>query len=293
MTCGWAGDLPRVARTDSPDDLPGLRATAEAAFADGRLDEAEALLLRALELARGAARADVLGDLAVVTWSAGRGEAAVGHVTAALDLQPDHVGALEVLDAATKHREAAAFQAMRPLLAERAAQLAAMSTCLRITGRPYLTQPTLLLGRGRLVFGETVEFGVPMSPEFLTGYGYVEARSPDSVIEVGSRTTVNNSCVLVAEGEGITIGTDCLLGVGVSIGDSDGHDLHPERRRSGRPATAPVRLGRNVFLGNGVRVTKGVTIGDDTVVGAGSTVVRSLPAGVVAAGVPARVLREL
>ena len=56
---------------------------------------------------------------------------------------------------------------------------------------------------------------------------------------------------------------------------------------------APVHLGENVFVGDGTRILKGVTIGADSVVGAGSVVTRSIPAGVIAAGNPARVVREL
>ena len=56
---------------------------------------------------------------------------------------------------------------------------------------------------------------------------------------------------------------------------------------------AEVRIGRNAWLGSNVMVLRGVTIGDDTVVGAGSVVSRSLPAGVIAAGNPARVVRSL
>ena len=55
----------------------------------------------------------------------------------------------------------------------------------------------------------------------------------------------------------------------------------------------PITIGDNVWLGGGAIVVGGVTIGDDTVVGAGSVVTRDLPAGVVAVGSPARVLREL
>jgi maltose O-acetyltransferase len=56
---------------------------------------------------------------------------------------------------------------------------------------------------------------------------------------------------------------------------------------------APVHLEENVFVGDGTRILKGVTIGRDSVVGAGSVVTRSIPAGVIAAGNPARVVREL
>ena len=58
-------------------------------------------------------------------------------------------------------------------------------------------------------------------------------------------------------------------------------------------AAEPIAIGDNVWLSGGVIVCPGVTIGEDTVVGAGAVVTRDLPAGVVAAGVPARVIREL
>ena len=56
---------------------------------------------------------------------------------------------------------------------------------------------------------------------------------------------------------------------------------------------AEVRIGRNAWLGSNVMVLRGVTIGDDTVVGAGSVVTRDLPSGVVAFGNPARIHRSL
>ena len=62
-------------------------------------------------------------------------------------------------------------------------------------------------------------------------------------------------------------------------------------RRSGLEYALPVTIGHGVWLGGGAIVCPGVTIGEDTVVGAGSVVTRSLPAGVVAAGNPCRVIR--
>jgi maltose O-acetyltransferase len=64
-------------------------------------------------------------------------------------------------------------------------------------------------------------------------------------------------------------------------------------RRAGWESGAPIELGDNVWLGGGAIVLPGVTIGADTVVGAGAVVTRDLPAGVVAVGSPARVLREI
>ena len=71
------------------------------------------------------------------------------------------------------------------------------------------------------------------------------------------------------------------------------HPIDPEPRRIGWESAEPITIGDNVWLGGGAIVCPGVTIGDDTVVGAGAVVTRDLPAGVVAAGVPARVLREI
>ena len=66
-----------------------------------------------------------------------------------------------------------------------------------------------------------------------------------------------------------------------------------EPRRDKLEAALPITLGRNVWLGGGVIVCPGVTIGDNSVVGAGSVVTRDIPANVVAVGNPARVIREI
>jgi len=71
------------------------------------------------------------------------------------------------------------------------------------------------------------------------------------------------------------------------------HPLAPTPRREKWEAAKPIVIGDNVWLGGGVIVLPGVTIGSDTVVGAGSVVTRDLPAGVLALGNPARVVRTL
>jgi maltose O-acetyltransferase len=169
----------------------------------------------------------------------------------------------------------------------------ALSTCRRVSGSGIVHQPVLLLGSGAIVIGRDVRFGWPTSPQFHTGYIHLEASGPDAIVELGDGAEINNNGYIKSEGAGIHIAEGALLGSNVQILDSDFHDLHPDRRRGGQPAMAPVHLGENVFIGDGAKILKGVTIGRDSVVGAGSVVTRSIPAGVIAAGNPARVVREL
>lgn len=169
----------------------------------------------------------------------------------------------------------------------------ALSSCDRVSGSPIVNQPVLFAGYGEVILGEGVQFGWPSSPLFYTGYCYVEAALPDARVEIGDRVEINNNAMLKSEGPGIRIGRDGLFGAHVEIYDSDFHELDPRRRQGGHPRMAPVDIGENVFVGMGVRILKGVTVGADSVIGAGSVVTSSIPAGVVAAGNPARIVREL
>lgn len=90
----------------------------------------------------------------------------------------------------------------------------------------------------------------------------------------------------------IYVGDYTMFGPNVVIATA-GHPILPELRERVYQYNAPVRVGRNCWLGAGVIVVPGVTIGDNTVVGAGSVVTKDLPANVVAAGNPCRVLREI
>lgn len=83
-----------------------------------------------------------------------------------------------------------------------------------------------------------------------------------------------------------------MIGPNVVIA-TGGHPLLPVLREWGMQYNMPVRIGRNCWLGAGVIVLPGVSIGDNTVIGAGSVVTRDMPANVLAVGNPCRVLREL
>lgn len=112
-----------------------------------------------------------------------------------------------------------------------------------------------------------------------------------SQIRVGSGVFVNFGLVALDVVD-ITIGDDVQIGPNVQL-LTPLHPLEAGLRRDKWENAAPITIGDNVWLGGGVIVCPGVTIGANTVVGAGSVVTRDLPAGVLAVGNPARVVREL
>jgi maltose O-acetyltransferase len=110
-------------------------------------------------------------------------------------------------------------------------------------------------------------------------------------IFIGADVFMNFDCVFL-DCAAITIGAQTQLGPAVQLYTAT-HPLDAAERVSGLESARPIVIGRRVWIGGGTIVLPGVTIGDDTVVGAGSVVTRDLPAGVVAAGTPCRVLRPL
>src|SRR4051812_20361035 len=110
-------------------------------------------------------------------------------------------------------------------------------------------------------------------------------------IRIGSRSFVNFNCTML-DGAPISVGDECLLASGVQLITAT-HPVDPAARRAAKEQALPVAIGDGVWLGAGAIVCPGVSIGENTVVGAGSVVTRDLPAGVVAYGNPARVVREI
>jgi maltose O-acetyltransferase len=125
--------------------------------------------------------------------------------------------------------------------------------------------------------------GSEVRPPLYCDYGYQT--------QVGSRTFINFGLVILDVAT-ITIGDDVQIGPNVQLLTAT-HPLDPELRRDKWEAAAPIHIGNNVWLGGGVIVCPGVTIGDDTVVGAGAVVTKDLPPNVLAVGIPARVVRTL
>lgn len=143
-------------------------------------------------------------------------------------------------------------------------------------------------------------FGGPVS---LGNYATVIA-TPDRKVRLTVWSDLRESgkieignCALICPGVRISaateivIGESCMLAHGVFITDSDWHGVYDRSLAIGN--TAPVRIGNNAWIGDSAIVCKGVQIGENSIIGAGSVVVRDIPANAVAAGNPAAVLKHL
>jgi maltose O-acetyltransferase len=128
-------------------------------------------------------------------------------------------------------------------------------------------------------FGE----GSEIRPPFYCDYGYQT--------HIGARTFVNFGLVVLDVAQ-VMIGDDVQVGPYVQLLTAT-HPVEAEARRAKWESAEPISIGDNVWLGGGVIVCPGVTIGADTVVGAGAVVTRELPEGVLAVGNPARIVRAL
>jgi maltose O-acetyltransferase len=110
-------------------------------------------------------------------------------------------------------------------------------------------------------------------------------------ITVGSGTFINFGLTALDVAP-ITIGNDVQIGPHVQL-LTPTHPIDPDQRRDKLEAAKPIVIGNNVWLGGGVVVLPGVTIGENSIVGAGSVVTRDVPANCVVVGNPARVLRSI
>ena len=110
-------------------------------------------------------------------------------------------------------------------------------------------------------------------------------------VHFGKSVYANFNLTLVDDTH-IYVGDYTMLGPNVILATA-GHPILPELRPLAYQYNMPVHIGKNCWLGAGVVVLPGVTIGDNTVIGAGSVVTKDIPANVVAVGNPCRVLREI
>jgi maltose O-acetyltransferase len=125
--------------------------------------------------------------------------------------------------------------------------------------------------------------GTVIRPPVFFDYGYQTT--------IGHRSFVNYGAVILDVGR-VAIGDDVQIGPNVQL-LTPIHPMNPDERRAGWEAQKPITIEDGVWLGGGVIVCPGVTIGRDAVIGAGAVVTRDVPPRVFAAGNPCRVIREL
>ena len=124
---------------------------------------------------------------------------------------------------------------------------------------------------------------VYFEPNFRCEFGYN--------ISIGDHFYANFDCVML-DGGGIEIGDHVLFGPRVGIYTSN-HAVDAWERANGACYARPVKIGNHVWVGAGVHINPGVTIGDNTIIGSGSVITKDIPANVIAAGVPCKVIREI
>jgi maltose O-acetyltransferase len=125
--------------------------------------------------------------------------------------------------------------------------------------------------------------GLDLQPPFFCDYG--------AHIEVGANVFMNFNCIILDCAK-VVLGDQVMMGPNVQLYTAT-HPLDAAARCSGRELAAPIHIGRRVWLGGGAIVCPGVSIGEDSTIGAGSVVTKDIPARVFAAGNPCRVIRHL
>jgi maltose O-acetyltransferase len=150
--------------------------------------------------------------------------------------------------------------------------------------RSYNEESDEEVRRGALhqLFG-SVGDGATVEPPFACDYGYN--------ISLGAGTFINYGAI-VLDVAPVVVGDQVQIGTAVQIPTAD-HPREPELRRRGLERALSIEIEDNAWLGSGAILCPGVTIGANSIVGAGSVVTRAIPANVLAAGNPCRVIREL
>lgn len=131
------------------------------------------------------------------------------------------------------------------------------------------------------LIGRPVDQSFGLFPPFYTDCG--------KNLRIGKHVFINSGCRFQDQG-GITLGDGALIGHNVIMATLN-HSEQPEERANLH--TAPIHIGRNVWIGASATILPGVTIGDGAIVGAGAVVTRDVPENMIAAGVPAKILRPI
>lgn len=164
--------------------------------------------------------------------------------------------------------------------------LAFQTTCLEAMYDFNATRPSEMEKRNALLkemFGDIGE-GCYIEPPFHANWGGRHCHFGKGVYANFNLTCVDDTHIYV--------GDYTLFGPNITIATA-GHPIQPELRPLGYQYNMPVHIGKNCWIGAGAVILPGVTIGDNTVIGADSVVNKDIPSGVVAVGNPCKVLREV
>lgn len=131
------------------------------------------------------------------------------------------------------------------------------------------------------LFGHDVDSSLRVFPPFYTDFG--------KNIHIGKNVFINACCHFQDHG-GVTLGDGCQIGHNVVFATLN-HGMAPEDRGTTYPA--PIRLGKNVWVGSNATILQGVSIGDNSIVAAGAVVTHDVPENVIVAGVPAKIIKTI
>ena len=156
------------------------------------------------------------------------------------------------------------------------------------------TIPEVAHPRSLVTFGRNIHLGksaqIICASDHCVRFTSWPSKQADAEIVIGDYCLISPG-VRISSAQSIRIGDNCMFAANVIISDSDWHGIY-NRIRPFR-CTKPVVIENNVWLGERVIVMKGVTIGENSVVGAGSVVTKNIPLNTVAAGNPARVIKTI
>jgi acetyltransferase-like isoleucine patch superfamily enzyme len=147
-----------------------------------------------------------------------------------------------------------------------------------------------VMGQGNIILGDGVEIDGKCSFTFAARF------SDRPTLTIGDHTIIRHGCSFTVCRR-VSIGKHCLVAAGVSLFESSGHPLDPAARLAGLPPrpedVRPITIGDNVWIGQRAIISPGVTIGDNSIISAGSVVVSDVPPNSVVAGFPAHHVASL
>lgn len=164
-------------------------------------------------------------------------------------------------------------------------------------GNSFQTRSLLLIrnytGANGIIIGNSVNINSNMAANPVGGSKTVLYVNDGAKIKIGSNIGISNATICAKSG--ITIEDNVTIGAGVSILDSDFHPLDSMARQMGNKGTIslPIRICKNAFIGANATILKGVTIGEESIIGACSVVTKSIPPREIWAGNPAKFIRTL